>query len=451
MRGFFRTVVAIISCGLFACSTTSGKDWVREPTSELAVNPQLPLHIQERPLSEKPTDKKNQIPSAPPVPDISFDQGALEQLNQDVQKILATSVLAKAKSSVVAIDVVTGKALVQYHQELLLKPASTMKVLTTSVALGMLGPAYRFETTVVTEAEIDDHGVVHGDLVLVGGHDFTWSTLFDKNPGKPLNALAEQISNKGISRVEGSLVAAGEFLYDGQRFSTLNPVKNRYQALLKFEHALRNHRVRISKRKHLDSLNISAQAKTLATWTSKPLSEAIVPLNRLSHNEFADDLLRHVGWKIQKESSYQSGATVVHRWLREHKIPEKELVFNDGSGLSHLNRIRAQTLADVLRVVALSPHAKVFRNSLALSGTRGTLRTRLKTPLTQGLVWGKTGTLNSVTTLCGYLQHPTDHRLYAFAIMFNDLNGLVHGKRAQDKILVRLAQRALLSETQNTK
>lgn len=77
-------------------------------------------------------------------------------------------------------------------------PASALKTVTTGAAFGILGPEFRFETTLAGSEEIDKEGVLRGNLVLVGGGDPTLAA-------SDLESLAEALLAKGLKKVTGDL------------------------------------------------------------------------------------------------------------------------------------------------------------------------------------------------------------------------------------------------------
>jgi D-alanyl-D-alanine carboxypeptidase/D-alanyl-D-alanine-endopeptidase (penicillin-binding protein 4) len=113
----------------------------------------------------------------------------------------------------------------------------------------------------------------------------------------------------------------------------------------------------------------------------------------------------------------------------------------DGSGLSAENRVGARDLTEFFRGMSNHPHGSLWRSTLAVSGEPGgTLRTRLRDPLTVGRVVGKTGSLSGVSTLAGYVT-ASSGKTYVFAILLNgnrvyDSNG----HRYQDRILRALVR-----------
>jgi serine-type D-Ala-D-Ala carboxypeptidase/endopeptidase (penicillin-binding protein 4) len=81
-------------------------------------------------------------------------------------------------------------------------PASALKTVTTGAALGMLGPEFRFETSLASSASIHTDGVIGGDLVLVGGGDPTFS-------GDDLQRMAAQLLQSGLKQIDGVVRADG--------------------------------------------------------------------------------------------------------------------------------------------------------------------------------------------------------------------------------------------------
>lgn len=106
---------------------------------------------------------------------------------------------------VVVTSVTRGDTLFSSNPDVLLKPASIMKMMTTGLALERFGPEHTFATTVLREVPVSA-GVLNGNLYLRGGGDPTLSTRFWQGES-PMDALAQQIKAAGIQRVNGDVVA----------------------------------------------------------------------------------------------------------------------------------------------------------------------------------------------------------------------------------------------------
>lgn len=140
-----------------------------------------------------------------------------------------------------------------------------------------------------------------------------------------------------------------------------------------------------------------------------------------SQNLFAECLLKSAGRHSTpgKPGSWDSGTRAVLHRLQQWNIDTQGMVIADGSGLSRDNRISARHIVDVLRHVYMDKAAGgVFINSLALNGSRGTLRKRMADM--PGQIWGKSGYMKGIRSLSGYVASQSG-KWYAFSVMFNDI------------------------------
>ena len=111
------------------------------------------------------------------------------------------------------------------------------------------------------------------------------------------------------------------------------------------------------------------------------------------------------------------GAMTIKNWLAEKGVALGETEIHDGSGLSRLDFVSPETLGRLLVFAAQMKHADVFRNSLPIAGTDGTLGGRLTK--FKGKVFAKTGSITYVNALAGYAQIADDETL-AFVIFCNN-------------------------------
>jgi serine-type D-Ala-D-Ala carboxypeptidase/endopeptidase (penicillin-binding protein 4) len=111
----------------------------------------------------------------------------------------------------------TGRVLYGRNAGKSLRPASTLKLVTTAAALDALGPEERLRTTLESAGRLDGQGRLLGDLFLVGGGDPNLSGRFHQGRiTAPFEALADQLRAAGVRRVEGRLVGH-EGLFSGDR------------------------------------------------------------------------------------------------------------------------------------------------------------------------------------------------------------------------------------------
>lgn len=181
-----------------------------------------------------------------------------------------------------------------------------------------------------------------------------------------------------------------------------------------------------------------------------PLSDVLERCNTQSHNLYAEALIKRIGHAVTLEpGSWNSGAAIIRSLVSERLGPEhaNRTRIADGSGMSRENRVSAETLAAWL--VECSKDAGVYREmlaSLAKPG-EGTLRTRFQGRSLSNQIYAKSGYLNGVRGLSGYVVAPNGRQV-VFSILMNDIPGSVSGRsREFTEDVVLLIDRWLAERT----
>ena len=160
-------------------------------------------------------------------------------------------------------------------------------------------------------------------------------------------------------------------------------------------------------------------AELLYTHDSLSLAEVIRLVNKYSSNSMARALLLTLGAeKAGRPGTTAAGRQAIVEFLASRGIEIPELVLENGSGLSRQERISTEGLADVLTAAWRSQYMPEFAASLPLSATDGTLRKRFRSPEMQGRLRMKTGTLEGVSALAGYVNAASG-KTYVTAIVLN--------------------------------
>jgi D-alanyl-D-alanine carboxypeptidase/D-alanyl-D-alanine-endopeptidase (penicillin-binding protein 4) len=142
-------------------------------------------------------------------------------------------------------------------------------------------------------------------------------------------------------------------------------------------------------------------------------------VNKFSSNTMARQLLLTLGAeKAGPPGTTNAGRRVITDFLASQGISIPDLVLDNGSGLSREERISASGLADVLLAAWRSQYMPEFAASLPLSATDGTLRKRFRSPEMQGRLRMKTGTLEGVSALAGYVNAASG-RTFVAVILVN--------------------------------
>ncbi len=158
----------------------------------------------------------------------------------------------------------------------------------------------------------------------------------------------------------------------------------------------------------------------IATTVSPPLSETLKVINRVSHNFFADMVLRTVGHEMENEGSFAAGASVVEDWLEEIGAPQPD-GFNivDGSGLAANNIIQPRQMTYLLRYMRNeAEHGEPFIESMSSAGESGWIKRRMKGTALEGKIRAKTGYIEYMRGLSGYAQTAGEEEL-VFSIFCN--------------------------------
>lgn len=167
-----------------------------------------------------------------------------------------------------------------------------------------------------------------------------------------------------------------------------------------------------------------ASARLFSTHYSPPLSEVIRDINKFSNNTMARQLFLTLG--ATDTANADTSRAAVQSWL-----PFPELVLENGAGLSRSERISARHLADILQLASDSPLSAEFEASLPILGVDGTVRKRFRDDEFAGHAHLKTGSLDGVKSIAGYVHA---NRRWIVVFIINHANAR-QGQAAQDALI----------------
>lgn len=183
-----------------------------------------------------------------------------------------------------------------------------------------------------------------------------------------------------------------------------------------------------------------SDAKPLCSHISPPLSKIVALLNKPSDNLIAEVLLKTVGAAKKGNGSDEAGIEVEHEFFSRAGLESNCIYPADGSGLSRRDFVTARGTVKLLEYMYNHPSGKWYIDSLPIAGVDGSLRSRMKQTPAEANVKAKTGSLNRVSSISGYVNTASGEPL-AFSIIMNNHScsgGTTHN--LQDKICVLLAQ-----------
>lgn len=171
----------------------------------------------------------------------------------------------------------------------------------------------------------------------------------------------------------------------------------------------------------------------IAKHASASLKELIQTMLKESDNLFADALFKKLGAvKYGLPGTWEKGRFAVRDFIKSVGLDWQQMEVVDGCGLSRYNLLSAHQMVYFLQWMAKSSYASQFQAALSVGGLDGTLKRRMQSPLLKANVRAKTGTMQGVTTLSGYLR-TQQGKTIAFAIFIN--NYLKKGREVKLKIV----------------
>ncbi len=446
-----------------------------------------------------------------------FLLGCLSSAKADELPTSVQTALARAHISIDHVGLVVwpldqARPTLALHAEQVFQPASTMKLVTSFAALGLLGPAWTWQTGVYYDGTLRG-GVLGGNLYVRGNGD---PSLTDER----LYQLLHQLRQAGLRRIDGDLVidqrgfqldAQAPFddhpwsAYNGQPAATLfdynsssvyvyaeggqvglaleplppgTQVVNRlvldnqpcqgwrdrihtdWQAQQRqltlrgswsaqcsssqfavteqdasgllagaFVSMWREQGGQFNGRWHIGSL--PADARLLLSFPSLPLTEVLYNMNKFSNNVMARNVF--LSLSPTQPATAASARSAVTSWLAAQGLAMSLLVLDNGSGLSRSAQITPLDMARLLRAAANTPLWPELTASLPIVAIDGTMKLRDKSSPVAGRAHIKSGTLDNVKAIAGYVTLP-DGRVSVVVCFINDSQASA-GAPAQDALL----------------
>jgi D-alanyl-D-alanine carboxypeptidase/D-alanyl-D-alanine-endopeptidase (penicillin-binding protein 4) len=249
-------------------------------------------------------------------------------------------------------------------------------------------------------------------------------------------AVQNQKADKLVLRVSGTVPLGTPQIAYRRRVEA--PLPYAGYALIE---ALRAQRVQVPRRVRIATM--PAGLPLLASRRSAPLSEQLAALGKHSDNFVAEMLLKVLGAeRVGAPGRTANGASVALQAVRRLNVSTGGMQILNGSGLFAPNRVSAGQLTQLLAAMYNSPATRPeYVAHLAIAGVDGTLAKRLDQLPSPRVVRAKTGTLDDVITLSGYVLGRTPERVFAFSVLTNGIKGKQQAARdLADAVALNAAQ-----------
>jgi D-alanyl-D-alanine carboxypeptidase/D-alanyl-D-alanine-endopeptidase (penicillin-binding protein 4) len=255
-------------------------------------------------------------------------------------------------------------------------------------------------------------------------------TLTDGPCGAWLNRIKTQTQDNGDS---AQLTFAGPYSTQcGDQINYFSVMSHRGYAAALFQYIWRE--LGGTFRGRVREGAVSANAVKLVSQPSLALAEIVRDINKWSNNVMTRQLLLTIATLAgNAPATPERGARAVQTFFASRGIPMSQLVLENGSGLSRTERVGTRELGHMLLAAFRSPVMPEFMASMPLVGLDGTMSRRLTKSSVAGQAHIKTGSLNGVAALAGYVLDAKGRR--TVAIMLINHSNAYNAGAVQDALL----------------
>lgn len=358
-----------------------------------------------------------------------------------IDRLLGNELFNRSQVGLMVYDLTADSAIYCHNERQLLRPASTMKVVTAIAAIDRLGGSFQFKTTLSYTGAIED-GVLNGDVYLVGGFDPRFNS-------DDMGSFVDGIRRMGIDTIRGRIVADksmkdADMLGEGWCWDDDNPVlsplliSRRDVFVKRFVDRLRDEGVGVEADTVAGRQPGGAYEVGTRTHT---IDQVLMPMMKESDNLCAEALFYQLGASTGAHpATARDARTVVRRLVEKVGLRPSDYRIADGSGLSLYNYVTAELEVMLLRYAYQNTNIYMhLLPSLPVAGEDGTLRRRMRGTFTSGNVKAKTGSVTAISSLAGYCTAANGHVL-CFAIINQGIRRGSEGRAFQDRVCEALCR-----------
>lgn len=361
---------------------------------------------------------------------------AQDSLRIRLDSLLSDPMFETTQVGLMVYDLTADSVYYQRNARQLLRPASTMKLVTAITALDKLGGNYQFRTQLYHTGTIDN-GRLNGDIYCVGGMD----PMVDRDD---VRALAQQLHQLGVDTIRGRIVTDSSIKEnldygEGWCWDDDNPLLKPLMVGRKdifvdtFIEEMMNDSIVVEQVQQSEG-RCPADATPVAT-RSHTIDQVLVRMMKQSDNYYAEAMFYQIAASTGRRPAKASDARgVVKRLISTLGLGSQPYKIADGSGLSLYNYVSAELETMLLRYAWL--HSNIYDHlypALPIAGMDGTLEKRMNNTVAENNVRAKTGTLTGISSLAGYCEAENGHRL-CFSIINQGVMRNADGKAFQDRI-----------------
>lgn len=428
----------------------------------------------------------------------------------EIETILKKSRIKNADVAIYAVSYPDGRVVANLNKDMLLNPASCMKLITSAVALKTFGPDYRFPTQfyigkgetgydlwvkgvgdpslVIEMLGEAIHKMIQAGLPHQINNIYIDDTYFDDSnfpgrrkrnaraynakasavalnhssitvevspngrPGQPVviktdapGIVIHNLAKTGLKNTKKTLKvikqkSAGEETFNIiGRLPLTSPAQRKYfsaaDPAMHFGRALEGLLISsgIQVKGDISLAMVPRTAKLIFESKSAPLSDILKDMNKFSNNFMAEQITKAIGARLFGEpGSTENGVRAFGEYLTT--LGRNNFYMENGSGLSHKNRVSAADIFAVLKDMYANRRLRAaFMDSLSVSGIDGTLK-KWDSANMVGRLKAKTGSLNHVSSLAGFLPDGDNTILFSIFLNGRGIN-FISGRKVSQQII----------------
>lgn len=358
-----------------------------------------------------------------------------------IDRLLQDSMFDTSQVGIMVYDLTADSAIYRHNERQLLRPASTMKLITAIAAIDRLGGSFLFNTSLFYTGTVENNTLT-GDIYLVGGFDPHFNN-------DDMQAFVESIQRMGVDTVRGRIVAdksmkdcnlLGEgWCWDDDN-PTLSPllISRKDCFATRFTEKMRSDGMVIEADTTEGRLPADAYPVCRRTHT---IDQVLMPMMKESDNLCAEAMFYQLGAVTGAHpATARHARRTVRQLIEKVGLRPDDYRIADGSGLSLYNYVSAELEVRLLRYAY--ENTNIYTHllpSLPIAGEDGTLRKRMTGTFADGNVRAKTGSVTAISSLAGYCTAANSHVL-CFSIINQGLTRGSLGRAFQDKVCALLCQ-----------
>lgn len=366
-----------------------------------------------------------------------------ERIRHRLNRLCNGPLSKTSQIGLVVRDLTTGQDIIAHNPRQRMRPASCQKLVTAISALHFLGPGYPVRTELRIDGNITTDSVLQGDVCVVGRMD-------------PLLAqgdvyrMARTLRQAGIKSINGSVVldiSARDSVPFGwgwcwdDKWGPLSAltVNTKDRFAQEFFNDLDQEGIVLGPQGFVQG-RCPANSRLLMT-VEHTIAQILVRTMKNSDNIHAESVFQQLAmmsgrpWAGRKQAVAQ-----IKQLMQQLNIPDEDYQIADGSGLSLYNYLTPQLLVRLLDYAWSETRIRqALLPTLPVAGSDGTLEKRMRGTPAAGRVMAKTGTVEGISSLAGYVMAPNGHTL-AFSIINQGVRTTSQGKTFQDHVCEILSE-----------